>query len=52
MLDRNRISSLFSSKDGVDKKVDEGEVDVIQQILDEVPQRPLHQVLDPVLDKM
>ena len=38
-------------KDVVDKKVDKGEVDFVQQILDEVPQRPLHQVLDPVLDK-
>ena len=35
----------------VDKKVDEGEVDVVQQILDEIPEGALHQVLDPVLDK-
>ena len=34
----------------VDKKVDEGEVDVVQQILDEIPQRSLHQVLDPILE--
>ena len=35
----------------VDKKVDEGEVDVVQQILDKIPQRALHQVLDPILNK-
>ena len=34
----------------VDKEVDEGEVDVVQQILDEIPQRSLHQVLDPILN--
>ena len=46
-----RILSFRSSKDVVDKKVDEREVDFVQQVLDEVPQKPLHQVLDPALDK-